>query len=103
MNAIELALEKQRLCLEIAAQREALAAYAEGLRPAFEAADRVRAGVHWLGRHPEIVAGGVTLLVVVRSRTLRFLWRWTRRGFFAWRLWHESGRWAGRAGIHTVL
>jgi hypothetical protein len=93
MNAVELALEKQRLRLEIAAQRQALGQYTEGLRPAFDAADRVRAGFRWLSRHPEAVAGGVTLLVVARPRTLRFFWRWGQRGFVVWRLWRESDRW----------
>jgi hypothetical protein len=102
MNAIELALEKQRLRLEIAAQRQALAEYTEGLKPAFEAVDQVRAGFRWLSRHPEAVAGGVTVLVVARPRTLRFFWRWTRRGFFAWRLWRESGRWLGESRVRTA-
>jgi hypothetical protein len=103
MNAVELALEKQRLRLEIAAQRQALAEYTAGLEPAFAAADQVRAGFRWLIRHPEAVAGGVTLLVVARPHTLRFFWRWTRRGFLAWRLWRESGRWLGNSRMRAAL
>jgi hypothetical protein len=103
MNAIELALEKQRLRLEIAAQRQAIAEYTEGLKPAFEVADRVRTGVRWFGRHPEAVAGGVTLLVVARPRTLRFFWRWGRRSFLVWRLWRESGRWLGDSRVRAAL
>lgn len=93
MTEVELALAKQRLHLEIAGQRLALAQYTAGLRPAFEAADQVRAGFRWLSHHPEAVAGGVAVLAVARPGARRFLWRWGRRSFFLWRLWRESDRW----------
>lgn len=97
MNEVELALEKQRLRLEIASQRQDLAQYTEGLRPAFDAADQVRAGFRWLSDHPEAVAGGVAVLVVARPESRRFIWRWGRRSFVLWRLWRESDRWLGEA------
>lgn len=93
MNAIELALEKQRLRLETASQRIDLARHAAGLQPLFATADRVHEGVRWIGRHPEVVAGGVALLAAARPGARRFLWRWGRRAFVAWQLWREGGFW----------
>lgn len=93
MKAIELALEKQRLRLEIASQRMALSRHAEGLMPVFAAGDRICAGARWAAHHPEVLAGSVALLAAVRPGVRRFLWRWSRRGFLAWRLWREGKRW----------
>lgn len=90
MNHIELALEKQRLQLEVASQRIDLARHAAGLMPIFAAADRIRDGARWMGRHPEIVAGGVALLAAVRPGVRRFLWRWGKRVFFVWRFWRSN-------------
>jgi hypothetical protein len=93
MNAIQLALVRQRLQLQIAAQREMLAGHAAGLTPLFDAADQVASGTRWLGRHPEVLAGGVALLVATRRGARQFFWRWTRRGFVLWRLWRDGQRW----------
>jgi len=92
MNAVELALEKQRLQLEAAAQRAALAGHVDGLRPLFDAADRVSAGARWLRRHPEAVLGGVAVAAAARPSARRFVWRWGKRGFVAWQLWRETVR-----------
>jgi hypothetical protein len=89
---VELALEKQRLKFQIAAQRVALAQHVEGLKPLFDAADQITAGARWVKHHPEVVAGGVLLVAAVRSGVRRFLWRWGRRTFIAWRLWRDSDR-----------
>jgi hypothetical protein len=93
MNAVEIALEKQRLQLEAASQRASLAEYAEGLQPMFHAADRVRDGARWIGRHPEAVAGGVAFLAVVRPGFRRFLWKLGQRSVLFW-LWigQHSGK-----------
>lgn len=93
MNALELALEKQRLQLESATQRVALAQHSVGLLPFFEGVDRVRDGARWAARHPAIVVGVLALLMVVRPGVRGFFWRWTRRGFVAWRLWRDGSRW----------
>ncbi len=93
MNSIELALEKQRLRLEIASQRMSLSRHAEGLMPLFAAGDKVCAGARWAARHPELVAGSVALLAAVRPGVRRFLWRWSKRAFIAWQLWNEGGFW----------
>lgn len=92
MSTVELALEKQRLKFQIAAQRVALAQHVEGLKPLFDAADQITAGARWVKHHPEVVAGGVLLVAAVRSGVRRFLWRWGRRTFIAWRLWRDSDR-----------
>lgn len=93
MTAIELALEKQRLQLEVASQRLGLSRHVAGLMPIFVAGDRVREGAQWVMRHPEAVAGGVALLAAIRPGVRRFIWRWGMRSFAAWRLWRESGAW----------
>lgn len=93
MNALELALEKQRLQLESASQRVALAQHSVGLLPLFEVAGRVRDGARWVTRHPEIVAGLLALLVAVRPGVRAAFLRWARRGFLAWRLWRDGSRW----------
>ena len=101
MNAIELALEKQRLQFQAAFQREMLARHVEGLKPIFAVADQITASARWAKHHPEVVAAGVVLLAVVRSGARRFLWRWGRRGFVAWRLWRDSDRLLERSRLKT--
>lgn len=91
MNPVELALEKQRLRLEAASQRMELSRHLTGLMPVFDRADQVREGARWMGRHPEIVAGGIALLAAARPGVRRFIWRWGKRGFIAWHVWREGG------------
>lgn len=98
MNAIELALARQRLQHEAGMQRASLAAHAAGLQPLFDAADSLQAGARWVNRHPEVVAGGVAVLVATSRRTRQFLWRWAKRGIVGWRLWRESDRWLAASG-----
>lgn len=93
MNAVHLALEKQRLQLASAAQRDAMARYLEGLAPVFDAAERAHAGLQWTRRHPEAVVGALGLLAALRPGARRFLWRWGSRGFVVWRTWRDSERW----------
>lgn len=93
MNAVDIALTKQRLQLEAAHQREALGGHAHGLQPVFEAADQVRSGFFWLRRHPEALAASVALLAATGPKPRRFLWRWGQRAFIAWKLWRNSERW----------
>lgn len=79
---IELALKKQRLQLQAAAQRVMIMQALESTAPAFGAAEKVRSGLRWAKAHPEWLAGiGVTLLVA-RPRAF---FRWAKRGFFVWR------------------
>lgn len=97
MAALELALAKQRLQLEAAAQRDALSAYANGLKPLFDAGDQAQAAAQWLGRHPEVLATAVAFLVATRADARRFVWRWGRRAWIAWKLWRNGERWLKQA------
>lgn len=95
-RSLELALTKHRLMLEAAMQREELAEHAAGLQPLFRAADQMHAGLRWLGRHPEVVAGSVAVLATARPGFRRFLWRTGQRAALLW-FWfrrevHPSGR-----------
>lgn len=99
MTPVELALEKQRLRLEAASQRMDLSRQMTGLMPAFEVADRVCDGVRWVGRHPEVVAGGVALLAAARPGVRHFIWRWGKRAVIVWHMWRsgsERGFWLGK-------
>lgn len=99
MNPVELALEKQRLRLEAASQRMDLSRQMAGLMPVFEVADRVRDSARWVGRHPEIVAGGVALLAAARPGVRHFLWRWGKRALVVWHVWRrggDRGAWLGK-------
>ncbi|MEW6163635.1 MAG: YqjK-like family protein [Pseudomonadota bacterium] len=87
---MDLALEKQRLQIEVAMQRAALRTHVDGLRPLLRTVDQVGEGVRWVRRHPEALAGGILVLAAVRPGMRRFLWRWGGRGYFAWRMWRDS-------------
>ena len=93
MNAVEIALAKQRLQLEVAAQRKALGAHVVGLQPTFQVLDQAHAAARWCGRLPEILASVLAVLVATRGDTRRFAWRWGRRAFVAWRFWRNGRRW----------
>lgn len=79
---LELALKKQRLVLASAALRQSLAEDARPLRPLLGAADTVAAGVRWIKARPGLVALATAVAVVSRPR---FLLRWGRRGYLAWK------------------
>jgi hypothetical protein len=78
---IELALKKQRLQLQAAAQRVRILHAIESASPAFGAADKLRAGLCWARAHPEVLVGTGIVLLVARPR---LLFRWAQRGFFVW-------------------
>lgn len=84
MKALEIALTKHRLMLEAAMQREELVEHAAELQPLFHTADQAYAGARWLGRHPEIVAGGVAVLAAAKPGFRRFLWRLGKRALVTW-------------------
>lgn len=86
MNALELALKKQRLQFRSDALRTELARQAHALEPAFDAADRVREAARWIGRHPQLVVGATVALLVARPRAA---WRWARRAFVGWQAWRR--------------
>lgn len=93
MKSIELALKKQRLLIESASLRTEFTHHAAGLVPLLAVADQLQAGTRWVGRHPEIIAMAAAMIVAAGSGPRRFLWRWLRRGFVAWRLWRNRDHW----------
>ena len=91
MNAklLELALRKQRLQIESDRLREQWQDHAQGLAPVLGIADRARAGLDWLRRHPAVPVGiGITIAVAKP----RFLWRWAKRAFLVWQFWRKARR-----------
>ncbi len=78
---VELALKKQRLQLQAAAQRVRILHAIESVSPAFGAADKLRSAVGWAKAHPEVLVGTGIVVLVARPR---FLFRWAKRGFFIW-------------------
>jgi hypothetical protein len=79
---IELALKKQRLQLQAAAQRVMIMHALASASPAFGVAEKVRSGWRWAKSHPEWLVGIGVALVVARPRAF---FRWAKRGFFVWR------------------
>lgn len=79
---IELAEKRGELKARSAMQREALAQHVWPVEDALAMADRAVDGVRWLQRHPVAVAGAVLAMVIIQPKRV---WRWTRRGYVAWR------------------
>lgn len=80
---VELALRKQRLQFRAATQRDDLARRLGRLQPVFTGINQVQDGALWLRRHPALVAGAASLLLVTRPRTAL---RWARRAWGGWQL-----------------
>lgn len=78
---VELALKRQRLQLQAAAQRVRILHAIESASPAFGAADKARAAVAWAKANPELLVGAGIFLLVARPRVM---FRWAKRGFFLW-------------------
>lgn len=86
MNALELALKKQRLQIAGATLRSDMARHSTGLAPIFTGADFVADAVRYLRQRPELViAAGVALIVARPGRA----WRWGRRAFVGWQAWRR--------------
>jgi len=78
---VELALKRQRLQMQSAALRAAVADHAAAWTPAFAAVDRVRLGVAWLRRHPALPVAALVAVLVVRPRAVL---RLAGRGWLIW-------------------
>jgi hypothetical protein len=86
---LELALKRQRLEFQVAAQRRELAEAVQPFMPVISVVDGVHRGFHYLKTHPEISAVAAVVVFILRpSRALR----WARHGFSAWRLWGNLRR-----------
>ncbi len=83
MNAklIDLALKKQRLQLQSAALRDALAENAGNYKSAFALADRMSRGAAWLRRHPALPVAALVTVLVARPRAVL---RLAGRGWLLW-------------------
>ena len=85
---IDLAIERGRLIERISNQRQLLGQQLQPLGAGLATADRaiasVRQGCAYVKQHPEMVAIGVAVLVVLQPRRV---WRWSQRVFFVWRTW----------------
>lgn len=90
---IDLAVERGRLLERISSQRQLLTQQLQPLGEAMGTADRVVAGARrcgdYLKRHPELVATGVAVLVILRPSRV---WRWSSRALLAWRTWRMLRR-----------
>ena len=78
---VELALKKQRLQLQSAALRDALAENARTYQSAFAVADRMRLGLAWLRRHPALPVAALVAVLVARPRAVL---RLAGRGWLLW-------------------
>jgi hypothetical protein len=80
-KAVELALKRQRLQLQAAAQRLMILHALQSASPALSIAEKARAAARWAKSHPEWLVGAGVVLLVARPRAF---FRWAKRGFFAW-------------------
>lgn len=90
---IDLAVERGRLLERISMQRQLLEQQLQPVGDTLHSVDRalarLRKGRDYLQQHPEVVAAAVVVLVVLKPSRL---WRWTKRGFLAWRTWRMLRR-----------
>jgi hypothetical protein len=85
---LELREERGLLRARCAEQRRALTQRAFALEQVCTLADRAKAGRDWLKRHPLLVGGAATFLVLAaRPSRLHRVWRLARWGRNLWRGW----------------
>ena len=99
---IELALKQGRLLERIAAQRAALSTQMQPVVRALETADQglamTRSGIEYVKHHPGQLGAAVALIAILQPKRV---WRWGRRAFVAWSLWHKLRQRLESAGINT--
>lgn len=81
---------QQQLLLRSAELRHTLARQAQALQSPLTLADQLRAGGHWLRRHPVWSLAGLGLLVFRRPRILL---RWLPRLLGGWQLYLRLRDW----------
>lgn len=99
VDALALALRKQRLQLRSAQLRQDWLDHAQGVRPLLTGADRVGDGVAWIRRHPQALVAAAVAAAVVRPRGL---FRWARRAVAGWQVWRQARRWLQDRRIITA-
>ncbi|MDH4051323.1 MAG: YqjK-like family protein [Rubrivivax sp.] len=82
-----LVARREQLLARSAMLRNETALRARAFEGPLSWADWALQSMAWLRHNPAWPAGAVGLLAVVRPRRV---WRWTRRGFAAWRLWRRA-------------
>lgn len=92
---VELALKRQRLQLQAAAQRVRILHFLQSAAPAFGGAEKAAAALRWAKAHPEWLAGAGVALLVARPRAF---FRWLRRGLLAWQTLRRA-----RSTLDTLL
>lgn len=97
---IDLAVERGRLIERISNQRQQVERewrpVGDALRTADYAVARIRQGGDYVKEHPEVVAIGVAVLVVVKPRRV---WRWSKRAYVVWRTWRTLRRQMTELGL----
>ena len=84
----DIRLRRGQLIERIASQRRAIALDFRPVQQPLQKADcwlgRVRSVGDYVKHHPGVVALGTVGLFLLKTERA---WRWTKRGFFAWRTW----------------
>jgi hypothetical protein len=84
----DLHFRRGRLLERVANQRAALSREARPVRDSLARTDRLVARVRsltaYVKQHPSIVTLAVAVLFITKPRRV---WRWSKRGFIAWRTW----------------
>lgn len=89
MNKAELAERRQQLQYRSAQQRLVIASGIKPLLPLFSTLDTTGNALRWIRRNAALSAGALLLLGVMRPR---FMFRWAKRGLFAWQSWRRVSR-----------
>lgn len=82
-SLIHLAEQRAKLVAQAASQREELAQAFSNLHKPLALADRGLNALRYLGRHPVLVAGAVTVAVVMRPKRWLLL---LENGWLVWRM-----------------
>ena len=90
----ELALRRAALHSRSAALRGRVAEHAAALQRPLWLADAAWRAWRWLRAHPEAIAAGVVVVVVLRPGRVFTLARWAWKG---WRAWQALRRWTAPA------
>ncbi len=82
---LRIAEKRNRLVLQVAAQRSELGQQVEPWRVPLARADQGLAALRYIKTHPVPMIGGVVLLALLRPRNAG---KWLGRAFVAWRVLH---------------
>lgn len=80
---IKLAERRATLIARADSQRDLLAQAATSWRKPLGLADQGLAAIHYLRQHPAWLAGAAATVALLRPRSI---FKWTQRGWLAWRL-----------------